>query len=615
MALPLRIEPLLGESLLGFLFRLAERNGHSSPFCVLAHAGLSIRSVEPVSRLSSIEALSCASGASVETLRSMSYAAEPKRKGWHFLGRELGGDQFLLHSRRACPVCVAQSPHHRAIWDLAVVTACPHHRVPLISACQSCGRRFRWEMPLTRCRGCGMAIHSMIPEALSDDRLDGVRAVYALVGLGDTQVPSTLTDLGPDDAIRLMVGLGWFVHFQRGRPRIKRLATYRDGHGLLADGWHACARWPASFHGYLDDLRAQAHRRPGKFGISKEFGPLLDWADKATPPKLRDLLFTELRAFFQARSVIGTRSSWAFSPEEADEISVARAARILGYDPEKVRKAFLRHKLARAPFGKGKGAPMMVARSVVDSVSYELQNLIGKMALNQVLGCSRKDADALLSTGLFSEAPSSVARTLFGHRAWRRSDIRAAIAALERSTGCVDRTIDLPRAFALLRQVGMSVPDVIRAVQESRLPIADVDPNATGLRRLRIGKEDVHRLVKEKRAEVGIMTLDEVAAYLRVKRQAAYEFVDAGLLRTCTPTLKRGRVIARTEVEAFQARYVIASQLGLDVGHHRGWAADQLISAGNTPVSGPRVDGRRQYVFRRQDVTAWIARKDSVALS
>lgn len=617
MVLPLRIEPFPDESLLGFLFRLAERNGHSSPFCVLAHAGVNLRAIEPfVSRGMRLDALAHASGVSLETLRKMSYAAEPERPGRRFLGHEFGGDQFLLHTRRACPICLAQSPHHRAFWDLAVVTACPQHRVHLINVCQSCGRRLRWEMPLTKCR-CGAAIHRMVPVSLPDENLDGLRMVYASVGGWTKKVPSILTDLGPDHFIRLMVGLGWFIHLQRGRPRIQQLAAYSGTPALLTDGWRACTAWPNSFHEYLDDLRTQAHLRPGpgKFGVSKEFGPLLDWTAKVAPPSLRHLLFAELRFFFQTKGAFITRSSWVFSPKNAELISIAAAARILGYDPEKVRKTFLRHGIAQIPFGRGKGAPQMVPRFMVHSVANDLKDLIGKTALHRVLGCSRKDADAVLSTGLLPEVPHSVTRDLFGHRAWRRSDIGAAIAALEQPSKVGDRTINLPRAFAMLRQVGISVPDVIIAVQKGRLPVTDVDPDAMGLRRLRIGMDAVHRLVKAKRAKAGTMTLEEVAAHLQVKRQVAHELVDAGMLRTCTPALKRGRLVERTEVEAFQAHYVIASQLGLDAGHHRGWAADRLIAAGIAPVSGPRVDGRRQYVFRRQDVAAWIAVKDRVGLS
>lgn len=608
MRVPLRIKPLPDESLLGFALRLAERNGHRTPLWLLRRAGLHLREAEVFSYGKvDIGAFEDLAGVDSHDLHPMSYAtsADGMRQ---FRGLWLAPDHFSLKPRRACPGCLSEHPYHRAAWDLAAITICPIHSVGLISACPSCGRKLGWRhVPFTRCR-CGAAITGSPPIHVSSGDLMGTKMVYRIVGLEHGHVPDLLAQLGADASIRLMVALGWFLHFPQGRPRLQHLPRCQSAAALLTDGYQACAGWPESFHAYLDRLRSQSRQRVGRYGVVKEIGAFVDWLLKIAPRPVKEVLMPQVRAYVGTLERFTTRCLPLKPGAEAKFVSVAEAARILNRDPEKVRRVFLKWQIASVPFGSGKGAPMMVPTDTVAAVATEVRQLICLKDLPKALGCSRKDTLAILRAGHLQQASGGLALDLLGRRAWRMDNIEAFVARFIRvATGTADQaTISLPDAFRWLRRGGMTVGEVVTALLDGKLDVTCADPSAPGLRQVLLDAEVVSARSKQVRRREDGFSIEEAAGRLGLKRQVAYELVEAGILKSSTPGRKRGKRIAVRDIEGFRSKFVLASHLGLDSGRSKGWAADRLIKMGACPVSGPSVDGRRQYVFRRSDVEALL---------
>ena len=100
------------------------------------------------------------------------------------------------------------------------------------------------------------------------------------------------------------------------------------------------------------------------------------------------------------------------------------------------------------------------------------------------------------------------------------------------------------------------------------------------------------------------MSVKEAADKLGVKQQVAYEWVRRGLLRTVAGTTKAeaGSRITPEALDYFRKEYVTGVELAATVGSRsRRHSSPQLMELGLTPVSGPSVDGARQYLFRRAD--------------
>lgn len=606
--MPLRIKPFPDESLLGFALRLAERNAHKHVIGLLKRAGTGVHAPETIlGGKHSVDGFATLAGVDVGTIRKMAYIQQADGRR-NFNGHALGPDQFLSTQRRACPRCLAEQGYHKSLWDLSVVHACPVHGTKLISRCGQCGRRLGWRTaPLTKCK-CGAEIRWPSTEQEDQENLLGPQTIAAIVGVGSWDIPEFLLQFDADDAIRLAVTLGWFIHFQKGRPRLLRLSTYHDACKLLTDGVRTCLEWPNSFHQYLDRLRQKSAARTGRFGAAKELGPLVEWVVKVAPSAVSSVLIPEMREYIGGLDAFTTRSRLLAPSEQPRYISVVQAGRILKRDPVKVGEVLLRHGVASAPYGIGTGAPMLVLRSFAHELGDELAQLVGRKHLPKALGCTNKDTEVIIRAGILPQAPPGIALDLFGFRAWRTRDIEAFVAQfVARAKGnSIADAVPLPSTFAAFRRGGMQVPQVLNSLLDGSLEVVGVDRSAVGLRKVLIGADDFPAPVRKPFPIGDTLSLEEVGTRLQIKPEVTCKLIKSGLLQTCTPGLRWGRRVLSSEVDAFEKKFVFAARIASEAGLHWRWAAPIMLRAGLRPVSGPSVDGARQYIFLRADVEEFI---------
>lgn len=110
------------------------------------------------------------------------------------------------------------------------------------------------------------------------------------------------------------------------------------------------------------------------------------------------------------------------------------------------------------------------------------------------------------------------------------------------------------------------------------------------------------RLAKETKTR----SLGEAASALGVKEQVAYELADRGLLETTTLRVGRrsSRRVSARAIEAFAVTYVALGKLTSAAGIHNHVALAWARSLGLEVVSGPAVDGARQYFIKRRGAAA-----------
>ena len=297
--LPLRLAPIKGESLPGFMIRLAERNGVStpqtiakalgSPYSTLQAAALGPFNLQPVSDGADVP---------IETLASMTYWHTGSGNEVGFLEVTVDQEMISLKHRKACPSCLSEESFHRAVWDLRLVTACPVHQVRLICTCQECGRRLRWQTAgIANCL-CGADLRRASTEPVSSSELDGLSLIYAVLGLNGFEDKRTgsVADLEFKDLLTLMLHLGWF-----GSGARKRFAPVLLSRGDLAPhqylqiGFMACQDWPTSFSHYLEAL---CERSTAPYWRATRLRLLAEWiTDPARSEALRSLVLPCLQAF------------------------------------------------------------------------------------------------------------------------------------------------------------------------------------------------------------------------------------------------------------------------------------------------------------------------------
>ncbi len=303
--LPLRNMPVPGESLTGFMIRLAERNGVDKPQLLASSIGNPFTTPQAMAFSPfDLEPMSEAIGVETTALLHMTYWPIGRGPKVRFLSATVDHRLVSLKRRKVCPECLAEEPYHRAVWDLRLVSACPRHEVRLIDCCQECGRHFGWQTSsIVRC-ACGADIRKMGAEPVPTAELSGLSFVHGKLHLDGFPVPKTwpLSKLSFSDALSLLLHLGWFG--SGVRQRFAPVLLSRRGvapHRYLQIGIEACTDWPVSFHRYLDAL---CERASVPYWRATRLRLLAQWVcEPGRSVPLQRLLLPALEAFLDRETV------------------------------------------------------------------------------------------------------------------------------------------------------------------------------------------------------------------------------------------------------------------------------------------------------------------------
>lgn len=98
-----------------------------------------------------------------------------------------------------------------------------------------------------------------------------------------------------------------------------------------------------------------------------------------------------------------------------------------------------------------------------------------------------------------------------------------------------------------------------------------------------------------------LVSIPGLANVLGVKQEVAYHFVRAGLI----PSIARGRFgkgIDPAEIVRFQETYILVSDLARELDSSPKSLVEEIKRAKIPLVSGPSVDGGRQYLVRKMEI-------------
>jgi TniQ len=258
------------ESLLGYVLRVSEGNGYSSPWSVYCLAGM--KSNEMRASGVKLEKLARITNWPQEKLDTIAYSAPAGQPRWsRLLGHPVLPQDLNLTHPRFCPQCAREKGFLEAHWDLALMVACPVHQCSLAASCQQCGRHLRWfRHGLLECE-CGGDLSNCDLSSISGPEASLLNIIRRKALSGP---PAESNPMGlPQDQLMAM-GL---------RSMLLAIRTIAK-HRILADGtgdWSndneivsAAARvfveWPENFIVLLEDIGRQL---PADItgGVGKQF--------------------------------------------------------------------------------------------------------------------------------------------------------------------------------------------------------------------------------------------------------------------------------------------------------------------------------------------------------
>ena len=201
-ALPARVVPLPGESLVSLVRRTAAAMGYRGPhelLTLLSDAGKVQANVNPLGPGLALELLAALLRQTPERLLSLTVH--------HFastltLNSRDSAPNTICDFKTAlkyfdrgkfpiCPRCLKQdaTPYERLAWSLRAFPVCIEHRCWLVGRCPSCNRALRSERPaLSVCR-CGKSLGDIEPISLADAAIRPVTMLHDLFAQGVSCLP------------------------------------------------------------------------------------------------------------------------------------------------------------------------------------------------------------------------------------------------------------------------------------------------------------------------------------------------------------------------------------------------------------------------------------------
>lgn len=596
--LPVRPLPVPTEPLVDYLERLANANGYN------------LRDF--MSSLNNINGLTPEALASV-----LNGHALPKFSGPVVQSASIEVDTFGLQAvdfthinRRWCPSCMDQAGWMRPIWRLKVATICVIHRTRLMQACSQCRSYPSLKEILHGACECGSRFAEtsiratrtelQIAHALSDS-LNG--AVTLNVGEADVKLVTP-------QLVRLICYIGQFIKgpLLRRPGKIRELEDISVAYELLAGTAKLLADWPSAFWSCLESFVDVA---PADASVRRVFGSLYH----VLYQDLRDPSFQFLRDAFELFLLEHWRGELCGRHRLFSEMTLknhrhqglARVARAAGMSSKRLRKMIHQDRLPANQFNPNSARNIItVDKDLLAHLIPSPTEYLDLRTVSRRLGLKRTRLRQLVAHGaILADAKPDFRISNRWH--FRRADverfvdeIRSAASLDVQPAGDLAEFVTLAHALQFWRISSAELSELIKALKRREIPFSM--PAACRLDELKF-YEDVLRnwLIEARAATVEWVSVSTASKRLGLKEQVVYELVSRNYIDADVIS-KNGhatRQISLTSLEYFRKTYVAASELSQLHGTSTA-ALLRCISA--RPITGPTIDGGRQYFFRRDDV-------------
>lgn len=621
-----RTEPLDGESPRGYLLRVAEAMELAGADALLKSLGF------PDSVTVDTEGLPKVAHAlrlDPEEFHGFFYSARRHfndRMERLFLGQKIGLTYLNFSTPRVCPKCIGEFGSLPAVWDLALVTACPLHGCCLVDRCPVCKRTLSPTRPrIGQCR-CGCDLSCLASEVASPQELALVAAIHRAAGqpygsegvIGKCGLPEGFLGLKLQDTLRVVsfLGASFCNTGQRLSQATWRRSVIEDARMVLSAAGTTMMQWPEGIGNALRLVASQyASERPQDRKFAKMFWsyysflfkklgePQFEFLHEAFDDFVRDGWDAPLR---QRDRWLGQRlksdSKW-MTPEELAGMAERTEARQIR---EYVKNGVLKGTISSP--GVGGVSYVWVEREDALAWLADKSNWLPRDEVASLLGVHYLIVMQLGTVGVLRARKGGVA----GHsRSWNfsRSDVEVVLQAfgnagqkvVEVGDGLVtlgDRV--LPPMFREKGAYGL----IFKAVIGGDLVPVGRAGKSLGVLDFVFKKAQIRAcLLGGCREHKELVSLREAGTVLGVNSGTVGALVKSGLLQTATrPSPGKETFVSMDTVMEFRGRYVFSHELGKKCNTNGAWARRYLDSIG---VGGVSVDvwGKWNcYVYLRESV-------------
>lgn len=589
--LPIRVRPGLGESGISYLTRLAWANGYGSFNPLLSQlASLT----EQPARLRALLHLS---------QEEWQRLYLPWPKGVRPADAQVPDRRDLAINYatiRWCPVCMRSEPYLDARWSIRLYCICPYHHNLLMDACPECATVLSAGQVLSgHCHRCGQSLTEKVIDAS-----EAIKVVQSSFQCSVEREQQNALSITPQGWARLIQ----FVANIELRPQGQKTGQLAQLHrvSVLAGVSHKLGslleNWPDNFYPWLDKIKASA---PSSFSLRRSFGRLYHWlyVELDTPEFdfLREAFEIYLKQHWEGP--ITQRNHWQTGLHgQGNCITIQQACLKLRVTPAELKRlhaaGWLQANIVTSQSGRQFWS---IPDAQLPSVRISLSEGLTLGATAKYLGFSKTRIRQLVAERVLLPqfAPGD-----HGASVWRFAlDSLRVLVAHCQVRGIVPSpiqpTISLNNALKTMRIDGPCFATLLRAIMKREVLLVGDVTGASKLSHLTLDKRTLDDWLSAYRVEhAGLLTIPEAAKKLGIKEQVAYHLVQRRLLAS-TIRNQTQLWISTEAIADFERQYVALRTLAQEAK-----TSPKALLAMLTvqPVTGPTVDGCRQYFYRRTDL-------------
>jgi len=591
--LPLRTPIAKGESLGGYVHRLAERNNCSGLWLwhgLGSRKHLGFRQLERLSVLSGIP------------------ADELDEHCWHTLDeREAENHVWMVAEQaanrdlsRVCLSCLREGAPHLQLFELRPIRFCPKHLTLLTDQCPVCARKLRWRRRRFSLCPAGHDLKRFRPAGVqpTEAELALVRALFKSGGHQDVGTPTSdlyrshFSSFSAWDLIYLcQLILG--VIDRNAKSKVRSLLSMPSGERLAVAFAHL-ERWPEALFPSLDRLRNDKTRHLALFNTRTR-----NWlATTVGNPKSRKAVAAFNRALDAYAHWRGFPLGWRLRSADpaSDLITLSSASALVGQSNAKILEfaALNGWKVVK----HGSTARLWVSKRDVDGLIRNLKQRVEPKAVGKQLGLQRIPLKRLAQEGAFGEPAKTRASLAGSHWYLLQSEVTDFKQSMTHSVNvrrCSDPWI-LEDCHHLHFLAGVTHVDLILAVCRGHL--RPVRWPKLDLKSLTFSVSDLRAFADghfAKAKDPDLLSLKMAAAEFDCTTLTIRAALTYGLMRVAEHK-RSGFWIHREEFARFRRSYTTTRWLAAKAKLSAYQVCQRLLVAGVRPV------GPHGSIYRLQEV-------------
>ncbi|RQO37222.1 hypothetical protein DBR37_03265 [Herminiimonas sp. KBW02] len=536
-----------------------------------------------------------------------------RERGAALLSGDLSHHHYLGKLSRCCPDCLIEYPFWRIEWEHIFYTVCHVHRHLLRDQCPECNAYLTWDRPsLTHCR-CGSSILSWRSADVLTDESQLCAAISKRIlyecGLqasweGNTEI-DTLKVLNLHALVRLIFTFGTYV--DRGKNLGTGLAKFSkvsDAHKMTRLTSIAITNWPFNFYEFLKenisfDLRTKTAKQFAKFSrlVRKQArkNGELDFIAR----ELQDYL-----AKYGAR-LLDRRNSWATREQRVEQryMPGTLAAKILGVKRAVIADLVQKEILVGYSIKTNKRSYLVIERSSLNKAKYYRTNMLTFTDVIAILNLSRRRTNDLVGAGILDETRER------GIRIFCKTQVQKLVETLsipKKLHSPENTPISMGSVLKSHIASGKEFVLMMRAILSGDISTIGTPESKDGIAGVLLDRTEYY----DWRSRFTLCqgdeqwTLPQLAKKLGFKQQVIYHLAGSGLLQSLTQKSGRRkyRVVTLAALNEFEDKYISSAQLAKLRNTSPKFIIKNLMTEGIVPISGPSIDGCRQYFYKKNDV-------------